>query len=324
VGDLVNRFRYPLTYLVLALASLLSIASPERGERTSLASQVLIEVKTPLDEMVTLPGRAVISWWRNYVALFDVRRERDEAERENAKLRQKNIELQEQGRSSERLARLQDFQERNESNLLRANVSAQDLSPWYSSITIDKGSADKVSPGMAVITDEGVVGVVSGVALSYARVLLVVDPQIQVHSFAQRSRARGAVRGRANGLCNLEYVPRDADVQVGDTLLTSGLGGIYPRGLLVGTVTTVAHEPPEMFKRVEVKPAVEFSSLEEVFVILERRTLPEPTEFSTESEGLWAVPDPAPAPATPAPKQQGAAPLAPPAPQPEPAAEEGD
>jgi rod shape-determining protein MreC len=181
---------------------------------------------------------------------------------------------------------------------------------------------------MAVVTDEGVVGVTSGVALSYSHVLLVVDPQSQVQSFAQRSRARGAVRGRSNGLCTLDYVLRDADVQVGDTLITSGLGGIYPRGLLVGSITAVAHEPPEMFKRVEVKPAVEFSSLEEVFVILERLALPEPTEFTTESEGLWAVPDPAPASAAPAPaKPQGSKPQAVPArpaPEPEPASEDTD
>jgi rod shape-determining protein MreC len=320
LGDLVSRFRYPLTYLVLALVSLLSVASPERGERTSLVSQFLIEIKAPLDEMVTLPGRSVRSWWNDYGDLLDVRKDRDEKERENAQLRQEVIALREQVRSSERFRRLQDFQERNELNLLPANVSAQDLSPWFSSITIDKGSADKVEPGMAVITDQGVVGVVSGVALSYSHVLLVVDPQSQVQSYAQRSRSRGAVRGRSNGLCTLEYVLRDADIQVNDTLLTSGLGGIYPRGLLVGTVSAVTHEPPEMFKRIEVKPAVEFSSLEEVFVILERRTLPEPTEFATESEDLWAVPEAAPAPA---PKQQGTAPP-PPAPQGEPASEETD
>lgn len=322
MGDLISRFRYPLTYLVLALASLLSIASPDRSERTGLASKVLIEVKGPLDEMVTFPYRELTAFRKNYVQLLDVRERLDAAERANARLLQQNIELQEALKSSERFSRLKTFQERNEGNLLPANVSGEGLSPWFSTIMIDKGSADHVEPGMAVITDEGVVGVISGVALSYSYVLLVVDPQSQVQSYAQRSRARGAVRGRSNGLCTLEYVPRDADIQVGDTLLTSGLGGIYPRGQLVGTVTAVTHEPPEMFKRVEVKPAVEFSSLEEVFVILERRALPEPTEFTNESEGLWAVPDPAPTPApSPAPKQQGAAP----APTPSaPASEETD
>ncbi len=322
MGDLVSRFRYPLTYLVLALVSLLSIASPERAEKTSPLSQLLMELKAPLDEMVTLPLRTVSSWWNDYGDLVGVREERDTLKRENAQLLQATIELQEQLRSNERFQRLQDFQEQNAGKLLRANVSAQDLSAWYSSITIDKGSTDKVAPGMAVITDQGVVGVVSGVSLGYAQVLLVVDPQSQVESYAQRSRARGAVRGRSNGLCSLEYVPRDADVQVGDTLLTSGLGGIYPRGLLVGSVSAVTHEPPEMFKRIEVKPAVQFSSLEEVFVILERRALPEPTEFTTESEGLWAVPEPAPAPA-PAPKQQGTAPV-PAVPRGEPASEDTD
>jgi rod shape-determining protein MreC len=321
VGDLVSRFRYPLTYLVLALASLLSIASPNRSERPSMATQFLTEVKGPLDEMVTLPFRELRSLWENYVALRGVREDLDAVQQESARLRQRNIELEEAVVSSERYRRLKTFQEKSESNLLPANVSAQDLSPWFSSITIDKGSADKVAPGMAVITDEGVVGVISGVALSYAHVLLVVDPQSLVHSYAQRSRARGAVRGRSDGMATLEYVRRDADVQVGDPLLTSGLGGIYPRGLLVGAVSAVEREPYGMFQRVEVKPAVEFSSLEEVFVILERRALPEPTEFTTDSENLWAeppevAPGEAPKPAAPAP--------APAAPAPDPVDEETD
>jgi hypothetical protein len=115
-------------------------------------------------------------------------------------------------------------------------------------------------------------------------------------------------------------VQRDADVQVGDSLLTSGLGGIYPRGLLVGSVAAVEREPYGMFQRVEVKPAVEYSSLEEVFVILERRELPEPTEFSNESEDLWSIDAPAlpqAAPGTPAPAMPAPA-------TPAPAEEEGD
>lgn len=323
MGDLVSRFRYPLTYLVLALASLLSIASPDRSERTAAPQQLVMELFSPLQQIITWPWRKAKTGASNYVALVDVRENLNKTEEEIARLRQENIDLREQLKSKERFDRLTTFREQYATKLLSADVTGQALSSWFKSITIDKGASSGVQAGMAVITTDGVVGVVSGVASGYAQVLLVSDPQSLVYSYAQRSRARGAVRGRSDGMCNLEYVPRDADVQVGDELLTSGIGGIYPRGLLVGTVSAVERVPYGMFQRVEVKPAVESSSLEEVFVILERRELPEATEFSAENDELWSVQPLPVAPATapaPAPKQAG--PVAPT--NTTPAREEGD
>lgn len=293
MGDLLSRFRYPLTYLVLSLAATLSLASQERSMSTGFASQLLLEVTVPLQEMVALPVREVRDLWESYVALVGIRRDRDTLREELARLRSENLELREALVASDRYERFGDFQDQHELPLLPANVSAEDLSPWFKSITIDRGSSDGVEPGMPVITHEGVVGVVSGISPRFARILLMVDPQSQVDTYTQRSRARGSARGRADGTCTLQYVLREADIQAGDDLLTSGLDGIYPRGLRVGRVSRVESEPYGLFQRVEVEPAVDFYALEEVFVVLERREMPAVDQFSSQNDALWtAGPEP--------------------------------
>jgi len=289
VGDLLSRFRYPLTYLVLSLAATLSLASQERSVSMGFASQMLLEVTVPLQEMVALPVREVRDLWEGYVDLVGVRRDRDAIRDEVAKLRDENLQLREALVASDRYKRFGDFQDEHDLPLLPADVSAEDLSPWFKSITIDKGSSDGVQPGMPVITHAGLVGVVSGTSPRFARVLLMVDPQSQVDTYTQRSRARGSARGRADGSCTLQYVLREADIQVGDDLLTSGLDSIYPKGLRVGRVSHVESEPYGLFQRVEVEPAVDFYALEEVFVVLERREMPAVNQFSSQNDALWAV-----------------------------------
>jgi len=292
VSDLLGRFRYPLTYLVLALASVLSLVSRDSLVQTGPASQALLELTVPIQEMVALPVRELRSVWDNYVSLVGVRQNRDQMQSELAELRAENLKLKEALVSSDRFQRFGDFREDLDLPLLPATVSAEDLSPWFKSITIDQGASDGVKPGMPVITDEGVVGVVSGTSPRFSRVLLMIDPQSQIDTYTQRSRARGSARGGADGSCSLQYVLRESDIAEGDDLLTSGLDGIYPKGLRIGKVSKVEKEEYGLFQRVEIEPAVDFYALEEVYVLLERRELPGPGQFSAENEDLWAV-DPA-------------------------------
>ena len=179
--------------------------------------------------------------------------------------------------------------------MVPANVVAHDLSSWFRSIIIDQGSTSGIRAGMPVITDSGVVGVVAGTTPRAAKVLLIVDAQSRVDAYVQRSRARGAVRGSSASDCAFEYVLRDDDVRQGDQLLTSGLGAVYPKGLVIGRITSVERQPYGLFQRARIEPAVDFRQLEEVFVILESRELPDETEFSGDDQRLWpAAPEPAP------------------------------
>jgi rod shape-determining protein MreC len=124
-----------------------------------------------------------------------------------------------------------------------------------------------VAKDMAVVTSDGVVGRVIEVSLHTAKVLLITDPNSAMDVIVQRSRTQGIMEGKVEEVCVLKYVQKNEDVQVGDKVITSGLGGIFPKGLMTGTVTRVERKRPGIFQYIEVTPSVDFSRLEEVLIL---------------------------------------------------------
>ncbi|NRA01078.1 MAG: rod shape-determining protein MreC [Myxococcales bacterium] len=274
MSELVTRFRYALCYLVLLAVSVVSMTSEREPIGTGPASALVLGVATPLQRLVTRPIDFVRWVWRDYLALVDVRSENLELRVIIARLQNENLSYREALVASERFQRLADFRARHDAPMVPANVVAQDLSPWFRSVVIDRGAEAGIEAGMPVINEHGVVGRVVGVTGSASKVLLVVDMQSRIDAFVQRSRARGIVRGQSSRECAFDYVMRNDDVRPGDLLLTSGLDAIFPKGLVVGTVETMEREPYGLFQRAQIQPVVDFRDLEEVFVILERREAP--------------------------------------------------
>jgi rod shape-determining protein MreC len=124
---------------------------------------------------------------------------------------------------------------------------------------------------MPVVTVSGIVGRLVKVAANSSRVLLLTDHASGVAAVVQRSRARGVVKGKGGGLCSLEFALRDEDVKVGDTVITSGIGTVFPKGLPIGEVTMVKKGAYGIFQTVELRPAVTIAKLEEVLVLLQQR-----------------------------------------------------
>jgi rod shape-determining protein MreC len=290
LSELWGRFRFPLTYLLLALVCVIALSSPPvpSGERLGAGGRLLVEVAVPLERVVTLPIAQLERLWRDYLALRDVRRRNQELASELTRLREENLQYREAIVASERFERLRAFNESQAlESMVPADVVAQDLSPWFQSILVNRGAAAGVRPGMPVITDSGLVGVVVGTAPNNAKVLLLTDPQSRVDVFVQRSRARATLQGDGRGGSRLMHMLREADVEIGDLVLTSGQDGVFPKGLIVGRVTEVERRPYGLFQSVQIQPDVDLDSLEEVFVILERRRPPEPGEFVADDPSLW-------------------------------------
>jgi rod shape-determining protein MreC len=128
---------------------------------------------------------------------------------------------------------------------------------------------------MAVVSVRGVVGQIMESSRGFSRVLLITDPNSAVASLVQRSRARGIVVGNGHQLCRVKYLHRSEDVKAGDVVLASGLDGVYPKGVQIGTVLKAETKDPELFQRVAIKPSVDFRRLEEVVVLCEKRALEE-------------------------------------------------
>jgi len=177
--------------------------------------------------------------------------------------------LREIENENQRLKELLGFREQLEQEYKAADVIGRSPSKWFSTITISLGSEDGVTVDAPVISRRGLVGRVIKVEARSAQVLLLTDPESGVGSLISRSRDYGAVvGGNGSDALVMRFFSRDADVRVGDEVLTSGVGSVYPAGLVVGEVAEVYVPQPGLVKECYVRPAVDFAHLEEVLVMI--------------------------------------------------------
>jgi rod shape-determining protein MreC len=205
--------------------------------------------------------------WTNYVSLRDVNAENEALKRQ---LAEAQVQLQEQRALAERsrglLATL-GLRDRSNLKTLAAEVIGAGATTDFKTVTIDKGSSDGVRADLAVMASAGVVGRVVVSSARAAKVQLLVDRNAAAGVLIERSRSQGVAIGAGDGLLRMEYVSEVADVVVGDTVVTSGIDGIYPKGYVVGKVEAV-EKSGNSYKQILVRPAVDFSSVEEVLVVL--------------------------------------------------------
>jgi rod shape-determining protein MreC len=204
--------------------------------------------------------------WTGYIALRDVNAENESLRRELQTLQVKLQEERAQAQRSDSLRQLLDLRQRAELETTAAEIIAAGASPEFRTMTIDKGSSDGLKPDMAVISPAGVVGRVILPSARAAKVQMLIDRNAAAGALIERTRAQGVIVGQGDTL-RMEYVPGTADVQEGDLVVTSGIDGIYPKGFAIGTVETVARGPGT-YHQIAVRPAVDFSRLEEVLVVL--------------------------------------------------------
>ena len=204
--------------------------------------------------------------WTDYVALQQVRSENERLQREVAQLRiglQRERALAQRSRTLEELLELRT--EAVDLATVAANVIAGGASPDFRTMTIDKGTADGLRPDMAVIAPAGVVGRVITPSARAAKVQLLIDRNAAAGALIERSRSQGVAEG-TGGDIRLNYVSGTADVQVGDTVVTSGIDGIYPKGFVIGQIQSVQRGGGG-FDTIVLRPAVDFSSIEAVLVV---------------------------------------------------------
>ncbi len=198
-------------------------------------------------------------------------------EKRNAELEQKQVAYDELVAENIRLRQLLQFKgEQPQFALLAASVVTRDRGAWTDTFTISRGQADGITPNMAVIAPRGVVGFVSDVYEHSARVQTILDPRSATGVIVQRPESRIASILKGNGNHPMEpqmvNIALNGDVLKGDTIVTSGFGGIYPKGLLLGHVKDIVTDEEGFVKHAVIDPTVDFQSLEEVFVITQSFT----------------------------------------------------
>jgi rod shape-determining protein MreC len=215
------------------------------------------------------------SFWTDYVALWGVRKENERLREELARYLAGRNEYREAVATNIRLAKLLDLKETLPPPVLTARIVGKDPSLWFKTVIVDRGSADGVKKGMPAVTVEGIVGQVLDTSPQFAKILLATDPNSAIDVLIQPSRVQGIIKGRNDEGFELHYVLKNCDVQKGDQIITSGLGGIFPKGLPVGTVSQAIRNRGGMFQKIEIAPAVNFNELEHLLIIMKENSLAE-------------------------------------------------
>ena len=263
-----RKNQVPLSCCFCLFLSVYILTVASRGQlKNEPLSALLMWILRPLQ----IAAQGTVNWigglQENYDTIAGFRAENERLRRRIQSLEVERQKLLEAQATNARLKQLLDFRGALPGPAVTASIIANSASSWFQSCLLDKGSADGVRKGMAVVTPLGVVGQVVAVTPRTAKVLLLTDPNSGIDVLVQRTRARGIVSGSLENGTVLKYVKRSEDIQEGDRLITSGTDGVFPKGMMVGTVIKVMKQHIGLFQFVEVLPAVQSSRVEEVQIV---------------------------------------------------------
>lgn len=264
----ISRSKVSLISFCLFCCSLFLTAYSSKHPQVARAGYILIaEVYRPFQLLVKLVSSRTSDLWYGYLYLVNVQEENSELRKKLQHLETEIVQLREVQAENVRISKILGFV--NESHLKGTvgRIIGYSPSDWLRTVVVNKGSSEGVETGMAVVERGGVVGQVIEVSLHTARVILANDVTSGVDALVQESRARGVISGGPKGRYIFKYVAREQDVKVGDRVVTSGIGGVYPHGLLLGVVVDIKRNSAGLFQEIEVEPAVDFQRLEEVFIV---------------------------------------------------------
>ncbi len=265
--------RFILFGLLLTLILIL-VGTTVGRQNFNSAHKLALEVLGVGQSGITSVTGYFSGFWERYIALMGVRDENQILREALAKEKQINNTYREAIATNVRLTKLLGIKETFQSPTVAALIIGRDPSPWFKTVVVNQGSSDGVQKGMPVVTVEGVVGQVMDTSPNQSRVLLANDPNSAIDVLIQKSRVQGMIKGSSNGY-SLLYILKNTEVVEGDRIVTSGLGGMFPKGLPVGTVSRVVKNRRGMFQQIDIEPTVDFSQLEYLLIILKDDSLAE-------------------------------------------------
>ena len=266
--DFLKKYMYPLLTGAGIMAALLIFSlNVPRNREANVIERSVLNVLSPLFQPVSRVGGFIEDIWDTYIRLVDTHRENMRLREDIRCLNLRVLEGNEALLENQRLEQLFDMKKNVKAPTIAASVIGEDVTSWFRTLVINRGGSSGIREGMAVLSADGVVGQTVKVSTSTSRVLLLTDHVSGISATIQRSRARGVVKGKGEMLCTLEFTTREEDVKVGDTVITSGIGGVFPKGLPIGEVTMVKRGEYGIFQTVSIRPAVNLPHLEEILVV---------------------------------------------------------
>ncbi len=262
----VSKHRKFFFILLLFIILFWLVTVQVKNGRFLFLEKPVLAVSGFFEKIITKTFTSVVAVGNHYVLLVQTQRDNDRLKEEIGRLQLENAVLNELLAENGRLRDALAFKQLHHPASIMAQVIGKEMSPISSTITISKGSDQGIKKDMAVVTSSGVVGRVQSALSGSAKVLLLTDPGSTLAVRVQRNREEGLLEGKLVN-CALKYVSYYADIQEGDLLVTSGLDGVYPKGLAVATVVKISRRESSAFQTVVAEPIVRFSRLEEALVL---------------------------------------------------------
>lgn len=256
-----------LLVLLITLSIMVLSLSSRRPSGLSATSRIAIALVSPFQKMIFGISGFMSEVWTSYFYLVNVAGELSELQSELRSARSAIYQNHELTLENKRLARLLSMRDDMHRPWMAAYVIGKDPSPWFYSIIVDKGQAEGVEVGFPVVSLDGIVGLVIQTTSHSAKVMLVTDPNSAVDALVQGNRARGIVKGGLDGNCDLQYMLHKYEIKLGDVVVSSGMDGVFPKGLPIGKVSSIVPLESGIFQSIIVAPFVDFNNLEEVLIV---------------------------------------------------------
>lgn len=257
---------------VLVLVIVLSAVSGAIGKWMDPQATLVSAVVTPVQRLTTLAADGISDLVLTYQRSENLSSENEKLRRQVQELTEQLIDFQEYQRENEYLKQFLEIKQRHEDySFMNATVISVDSADGYRSFTVDRGTTDGVALHDPVITTQGLLGYVSQVKVTSCVVTTVLDPSISIGAYCARTGDYGVVSGAANlaagGECRLDYLVPGTKLSPGDYVVTSGLGGIFPEGLVIGSVKSVARDPATIASYAVIASCVDLSTVREVMIL---------------------------------------------------------
>lgn len=258
--------------IIILIVLLCMIATKSTNStKTSAPKNFVMSVLTPVQSGFTKISKGFGGFFGHFSDITVLKEENEKLSKQVDALTVEVRNLEDYKLENERLKNLLDLKENTEYETVSALVVARDSSYWFSKFTINKGTDDGLEKHCAVITSKGLVGSITEIGSNWAVVTSIIDPDSSEGAVLERTQDTAIVEGTVDlsyeGLCRVSYISKDSQLLTGDIIVTSGLGGIYPKGLSIGKVRELEPDTKGMSQYAIVEPSVDFSKISEVLVI---------------------------------------------------------
>lgn len=255
-----------VTLLVLALI-MFSYDLKYRADG-SFFRKIVLEAVAPVQKVLSASVKSVSDAWLRYVLLVGIEKENKNLKNKINEFKAALILYQEGYLEAQRLRKLLDLRDDYNYHFISARVIGREQAALSKTILISKGAAHGLKTGMPVIAPPGLIGRLVDVSWHFSKVLLFIDENSNVGAIVQRTRTQGIISGAGPRGLILKYISKTQDVKEGDVIVSSGMGGVFPKGLLIGQVSHVDRQDDGLFLKINVAPFVDFSKLEEILILV--------------------------------------------------------